>query len=280
MKRLIVLALVLVMAGSVSAAVYEMDISTVGGWLDGDGNPLPVIPPIGWDFDGFGINDGYVEVKAFQDLGGGEWGNVLEIGATDSGNGVMDLDLSSYGIDIQDKVVTYSVRYKLMGALPNDAGPRIGVGFANGNNSNAMIHYFGKQWGDYNSEIAAFNNNDDVYWRGPDDGWHIWVNNDPVLDAQGVLGTWNTATIEVDGPAGTITWTVNGVSTVADEFRTTFGAGVLVNLADSALYPRAGLRLTANGIMQISALRVESIPEPATIALLGMGALALIRKRR
>ena len=277
MKKLIVLALVLGMVGTASAALYDLDLSTTGAWLTaGVANGSE---PAGFTFNSdWTINGGYAEVKGFQDLGGGVWGNALELGATDAGNGVIDIDLSGAGIDIQDQIVTLSVRYKNIGALPADSGPRFAASYA-GSTSNAWVSYTDKQWGNYASSVSMRQLNTDVYFLS-DDGVTYTTGSDTeaVMGARNGLGEWNELEIVIQ--ASGITYTVNGTSHTYSDFRDSFGGGSLVNLGDALAFTRGDLAFTANGIVQISAMSLSSTPEPATIALLGMGALALIRKRR
>ena len=277
MKKLIVLALVLGMVSSASAVVYDLDLSTTGAWLTG--GVANGSEPAGFTFNSdWTINGGYAEVKAYQDLGGGDYGNALELGATDSGNGMIYIDTASLGLDIQDAVYTVSVRYKEIGALPADAGPRFGVQNV-GANANSRVSYTDKQWGDYASDVSMRQLNTDVYFLS-DDGvtYTPGSGSEAVIGAINAMGTWNEMSYTVQ--ASGITYTVNGTTHTYTDFRDNFGNGDLVNLGDAIAFPRADLALCANGIVQVSALSVETIPEPATIALLGMGALALIRKRR
>ncbi len=277
MKKLIVLALVLGMVGSASAALYEMDLSTPVPWLTaGVANGSE---PAGVSFNSdWTINGGYAEVKAFQDLGGGNWGNALDLGATDAGNGVISFDAGIIGFDTQEDVVTITARYKLIGILPSDGGPRLGISMT-GSNEKSAISYYHKAtyWGQ--SNIGMLNNNDDVRFMSADGSYTAWSTYEPWLGGL-TDNDWQEISIIVDGPAGTITYSVDGVANVYNDFVDSFGNGVPVNLADATAYPRGDIRLTVNGTMQISALSIETVPEPATIALLGMGALALIRKRR
>ena len=278
MKKLIVLALVLGLVSTASAVVYDLDLSTAGAWLTA-GVPNGS-EPAGFTFNNdWTINGGYAEVKAFQDLGGGVWDNALELGGTDNGNPTFYMDPAALGIDLQDQVVTYSVRYKLMGAL--DSGPRFFAGIAGIGGAYSQLGYYDKKWGNSVSDIVMYQSNTDVRFLSDDGVTYTAVSGtEAVVGAQNPLGSWNEMSVKLDGPAGEITFTVNGFSYAYDDFRDVFGTGSLVNLADPVAFPRSIPQLTANGIMQISALSIETVPEPATIALLGMGALALIRKRR
>ncbi len=282
MKRLIVLALVLVMAGSVSAAVYDLDIQAlpIGNWLDAAGVPNGSQPP-GWIFQADWDHvtyPGSAGVKDFQDLGGGVWGKAIELQATDAGNGVIELDLDAFGIDRQDDVLSIEMRYKLINGLPN-GGPRAGMSFAGSNaESNISFYHKATYWGQ--SEVGMLNNNDDVrFWSPPWGIYTAWsTDEDWLWDLPD--NDWLTVKMTIDGIAGAVTFTVDGVDHVYNDFRKDFGLGDQVNLADPALYGRGIIRLTTNGTMQISDITVVSTPEPATIALLGMGAIAILRKRR
>ncbi len=277
MKKLIVLALVLVMAGSASAALWELDLSTPGVWIPPDG--IIILPGFdGIDFDGFDdpVHPGYAEVKAFQDLGGGVWGNALDIGATDHGNGVVSFDGSILGYDVDENVLIYTMRYKLTGTLPGDGGPRVGMSISGSNDeSNISLYHKASYWGA--SEVGMLNNNDDVYFIPIGGPWVPFSNTEPWLDYL-TDADWQEVAITIDGPAGAISYAIDGVTVATyTEFRDDFGNGDLVNLA---AYPRGDVKFILNGTALISYLSVESIPEPATIALLSVGALALIRKKR
>ncbi len=285
MKKLIVLALVLGLVSSSFAAVYTMDISTTGAWTNPDGTPTP-LAPAGWSFSNFDLNGGYVEVLGFQDLGGGVWGNVLNIGATDAlGNGVIDLDDATLGIDVQQEIISMDIRYKLIGALPDDAGARFGYGFSYGSIfTNSRFGILDAQWGApgvQSGEIWMNNYNYDWGFYTADDEYEFY-NKEPIMDSL-MKGEWSTANITIDGLApgdGEVRITINGVTVVYDDFGQVFTEVPGGDLTDPATLLRALPRLTVNGTMHISDLVITTTPEPATIALLGMGALALIRKRR
>ena len=289
MKKLIVLALVLGLVSSSFAAVYTMDISTTGAWTNPDGTPT-ALAPAGWSFSSFDINGGYVEVKGFQDLGGGVWGNALEIGATDSGNGVIDLDDATLGIDVQQEFISMDIRYKLMDPLPNDLGTRLGYGFSNGSwGGTSKFNMFDRQMGaagtlpGQTGEVGMSNGNFDWGYYTANGEYEWWSSNEPIIGSMSDRYEWTEANITVNGLApgdGSVSITINGVTVVYNDFGQVFTEVPGGDLTDPATLLRALPRLTANGILQISDLVITTTPEPATIALLGMGALALIRKRR
>ena len=110
-----------------------------------------------------------------------------------------------------------------------------------------------------------------------------WSSNEPITGSMSDRYEWTEANITVNGLApgdGEVSITINGTTVVYNDFGQVFTEVPGGDLTDPATLLRALPRLTVNGTMHISDLVITTTPEPATIALLGMGALALIRKRR